>query len=249
MKPWEFKKTGNEMKRCSKNFVFVMTMILFLSFWACKKINEDVPQPDDKFDRNLLQSLNQAASPLTGADSTLPDTELAPLADLGQALVVGLGEATHGTHEFFAMKHRLFRYLVERFDFRVFAFECDYGESIYFDRWLNGEAGDLDNLMKTYMQFWTWRTIEVKALLNWMRQTNHARPETKRLHYIGVDCQFATYQPDLLREYLKRVSPQHLTEIEPLLVQEEKFRDGDFANLSAEHCSRNWSLSTRPGRA
>lgn len=218
------------MKRRNKNFVFIMTMILFLSFWACKKIGEDVPE----FDRSLLQSLNQSASPLTGADPTLPDTELAPLDDLGQALVVGLGEATHGTHEFFAMKHRLFRYLVERFDFRAFAFECDYGESLYFDRWVNGEAGELDSLMRKRMHFWTWRTIEVKALLEWMRQINLARPEAERLHYIGVDCQFATYQPDLMREYLKLVSPQHLAEIESLLVKEESFRDGNFEKLNTE---------------
>jgi erythromycin esterase len=216
------------MKRYNNKFVFFLTIILVLSFWSCKKINEDVTEPEEKFDRSLLQSLNQSASPLTSADPTLPDTELAPLADIGQALIVGLGEATHGTHEFFAMKHRLFRYLVENFDFRVFAFECDYGESIYLDRWINGGAGNIDSLMKKYMHFWTWMTIEVKALLEWMRQVNLARPEAERLHFIGVDCQFFNLQPDLLREYLQRVSPRHLAEMEPLLVRQEKIEDVNY---------------------
>jgi len=222
------------MKLCARSLALVLAVSLFLSFWACDKPAEEVPHQHEKFSQDLLRSLNQAVSPLTGAEPTLPDDELAPLADLGQASVVGLGEATHGTHEFFAMKHRLFRYLVEHFDFRVFAFECDYAESIYLHRWLAGGAGDLDGLMRQKMHFWTWKTLEVKALLEWMRGVNMVRPEADRLHYVGVDCQFATYQPDLLREYLGRVSPRHLAEVEPLLRREESFRDAEFKNLTTE---------------
>ncbi len=228
------KKPGEKMIHCGKYFILFPAIILLLSSWACEKVTGDYPEPVEKFSQELLADLNRSALPLAGSDPTLPDDELSPLADLGQALVVGLGEATHGTHEFFAMKHRLFRYLVERFDFRAFAFECDYGESIYFDRWLNGGAGNLDDLMRNTMHFWTWRTPEVKALLEWMRRINLARPEAKRLHYVGVDCQFADYQPGLLREYLQHVSPQHLAEIQPLLVREEAFRDAGFKNLTME---------------
>ncbi len=222
------------MSRGGRRLIQTAAFILILGSWACERAPEENAGPGDRFSQELLASLDRSVLPLAGAEPDLPDEELAPLADLGQASIVGLGEATHGTHEFFAMKHRLFRYLVERFDFRAFAFECDYGESIYFDRWLNGGAGDLDDMMRHTMHFWTWRTVEVKALLEWMRRVNLSRPEAKRLHYVGVDCQFATYQPGLLREYLERVSPQHLAGIEPLLVREEALRDANFKNLSTE---------------
>ena len=222
------------MKNIGRISFVTLALFLLLPFWACEKVKEDASEPMEKFSQELLSGLNLSTLPLSGSEPDLPDDELAPLEDLGQATIVGLGEATHGTHEFFAMKHRLFRFLVERFDFRVFAFECDFGESVYFDRWLNGGPGDLDDLMRRTMIFWTWRTVEVKALLEWMRQVNLQRPEAKRLHYVGVDCQYATYQPDLLREYLERVSPGHLAEIEPLLAREESFRDGRFKNLSQE---------------
>ncbi len=213
------------MKPWRKNIYFFLAILSLLGLWACKNGgDEDSQEP--------IAALNQAALSLSGCDPTLPDDELTPLADIGEALIVGLGEATHGTHEFFAMKHRLFRYLVERCDFRAFAIESDYGESIYFDRWLNGGPGDLDNMMRNTMHFWVWRTVEVKAFLEWMRRTNLDRPQAERLHYIGVDCQFATYQPDLLREYLNEVSLQHLAEIEPLLVREEAIRDTNFRYLS-----------------
>jgi len=236
-RPSNQKKQEEIMKHHGKNFIPFLVIILLLGVWACEKVTEDDHEPFEKFSQELLADLNRSALQLTGSDPTLPDDELAPLADLGQALVVGLGEATHGTHEFFAMKHRLFRYLVERFDFRALAFECDYDQSIYFDRWLNGGAGGVAHDL---MRIGTWRPVEVTALLEWMRQVNLTRPEAERLHFVGVDCQFATYQPDLLREYLQHVSPQHLAEIEALLVREEAFRDADFKNLTTEQYQSLW---------
>ena len=228
------KRQGETMQRPAKKRFLILALVLLVTAWACERASEERPDPPEKFPPALIAHLNSSTQPLSGADPELPDGELAPLADLGQARIVGLGEATHGTHEFFAMKHRLFRWLVERFDFRTFAFECDYGESIYLDRWLNHGEGDLDDLMRNTMHFWTWRTVEVKALFEWMRRVNLERPETERLHFVGVDCQYATYQPALLREYLERVSPQRRAGIEPLLAREESFRDSRFSNLSWE---------------
>ena len=57
------------------------------------------------------------------------DSDLLPLrAIVGDAAYVGVGEATHGSHEFFAMKHRLFRFLVERMGFTVFSIEASLPE-------------------------------------------------------------------------------------------------------------------------
>lgn len=60
----------------------------------------------------------------------------------GDALVVGLGEATHGTREFFRLKHRLIRYLVREHGLRVVAMEPNFPETLAIDEYVPGEAFD-----------------------------------------------------------------------------------------------------------
>lgn len=66
--------------------------------------------------------LKQTAKPLATVDPAAKDDDLAVLDPMvGGASIVGLGEATHGSSEFFRMKHRLLRYLVERKGFTAFS--------------------------------------------------------------------------------------------------------------------------------
>jgi len=69
--------------------------------------------------------------------------DLEPLRRLvGDARVVSLGEATHGTREFFQMKHRILRFLVERMGFTAFAIEATWPEANRLDRYLRTGEGD-----------------------------------------------------------------------------------------------------------
>ena len=86
--------------------------------------------------------------------------------------MLGLGEATHGTSEFFNMKDRIFRYFVEEHGFRAFGFEMDFGESLIFEEYVQGGEGDIEELMVKKMIFWIWRAEEVKQLLILMREYN-----------------------------------------------------------------------------
>jgi hypothetical protein len=70
---------------------------------------------------------------LKTTDPNAPLDDLAPLQQLiGNASIVGLGEDTHGSHEFFTMKHRLLEFLVEKMGFTMFAMEGSWsaGEKI-----------------------------------------------------------------------------------------------------------------------
>ncbi len=107
---------------------------------------------------------------------------------------IALGEATHGTADFFIAKHRIFKYLVENHNFRVFAFEADFGESLFLnDAIQEGRVDDLRDLMKDKMRFWTWKTEEVLDLLEWMCTYNMDKPDEEKLQYIGIDCQYNSY--------------------------------------------------------
>ncbi|MFB6719015.1 erythromycin esterase family protein [Kribbella sp. NPDC056345] len=120
-------------------------------------------------------------------DGTGWDTALRSwLPKLAEVRVVGVGEATHGTREFFQLKHQLFRYLVKHAGFRVFAIEACASEAPAVDAYVRGTSRE-NGLAQ--LGFWTWQTEEVLALLNWMREYNDGLPYDEQLQFVGVDPQ------------------------------------------------------------
>ena len=201
----------------------VILLGILLIFSSCNLKDKDDKQ-NTREQQDLVNELNSIIIPIQGSSPNLDDKELAALDFLKQAKIVGLGEATHGTKEFFEMKHRIFKYLVEHHGCKAFAFESDYSECIYIDRYITGGEGDLDDLMNNTMIFWTWCTAEVRALLQWMREYNEGKEKKDMIRYFGVDCQLFRYKADLLVEYLGKVSPETLQECESTL---DKTRDLD----------------------
>lgn len=193
---------------------YVDTLVVATEYYndIVVKVNSDLGIYEE-----YVEDLNNIIHPINGASPELEDDDLLPLSYLGDCLVVGLGEATHGTKEFFQLKHRIFKYLVENHDFKVFGFESDMGESIFIDRYITTGEGNLTDIMINTMQFWTWKTEEVRDLLEWMKTYNETLLESDKIHYIGVDCQTFTYQPELLMEYFNRVKPEYVPEVEPIL--------------------------------
>jgi erythromycin esterase len=151
-------------------------------------------------------SLNNIIHPLNSTPLELSDENLEVLDYMSDCKVVGLGEETHGTKEFFQLKHRIFRYLVENHGFKTFAFECDMGESYYIDNFVVNGEGDIGYIMKNIMHFWTWRTEEVKDLLIWMKDYNEYKSNENKIHFIGVDCQYMTYQSDIIIDYFNKTN-------------------------------------------
>ncbi len=205
----------------------VLLTAISLCFTACNKSDD----PDEH--ANLVETLNQELLPMTEAPLLWSDTELSFLDEIGNKPIVGLGEATHGTAEFFKAKHRIFRYLVENHNYKVFAFEADFGESILINEAIQtGNCSAIEELMKSKMHFWTWRTEEVKALLQWMCVYNTGKPDTEKLQYVGVDCQFNTFHPDMVIDYLQATTPPFLAHAEELLTQAKTGTVDDFDGYS-----------------
>jgi erythromycin esterase len=113
---------------------------------------------DDRQDEltNLAGRLTERTATLATTDPAVDLTDLAPVSDaLANARVVGLGEATHGTREFFQLKHRLVRYLVMEHGYRLFGLEANFSETLALDRYVvHGEGSPRDALRGIY--FWTW---------------------------------------------------------------------------------------------
>src|SRR5262245_46752989 len=131
--------------------------------------------------------MKRAASPLATCEPVDDQRDLAFLKKLvGDAHVVALGEGTHGTHEFFTLKHRITRYLATEMGFTVFAIEANMPEAYRVNDYVLGGPGDTQALLDG-MYFWTWNTHEVADLIEWMRSYNASK--RGRMEFGGFDMQ------------------------------------------------------------
>lgn len=100
--------------------------------------------------------------------------------------LVAAGEATHGTHEFFAMKHRLFEFLVSEMGYTVLAAPAPYEAGLAAGRYVADGAGQPEDALRQ-IDNWAWSTKESLALLRWMRDYNQQQPLRPKLKFYGFD--------------------------------------------------------------
>ena len=149
--------------------------------------------------------LGQRAVPFDTVEPDQGHADLQPVLGLvGAARVVSLGEATHGTAEFFKMKHRLLRLLVEEKGFTEFAIEASFPDTEAINEFVLTGRGDPRRVLAG-QGFWTWTTEEVLDMVLWMRAHNArgGRPVTFR----GFDMQHPAPSMDAVVDYLRTVDP------------------------------------------
>ncbi|GGQ10076.1 erythromycin esterase family protein [Streptomyces roseolilacinus] len=138
-------------------------------------------------DAAVVRALERAAHPLRSTEPGGRTADLRALgAMVGDAKVVGLGEATHGSHEFFAMKERVFRYLVEERGFTTFALEMSWSAGLRIDEYLQGGEGDARRIAAETLAGSPWEREEFVSLISWMREHNRRHPD-RRVHFMGDD--------------------------------------------------------------
>ena len=123
--------------------------------------------------------------------------------------ILGLGEETHGTREFFQLKHRMVEFLVKEMGFRVFAIEASYSACQTINDYVMGRMNDGAKALKS-QGFWTWDTEEVLAMMDWMRAYNASVPAERRVQFVGFDIQVNNPGQAKLLEYLGRVAPERV---------------------------------------
>ncbi|MFI6910034.1 erythromycin esterase family protein [Nonomuraea sp. NPDC050394] len=104
-----------------------------------------------------------------------PLDDLEPLLDLvGDARVVAIGESSHHVREFYLLRHRLLRFLVERRGFTVYALEAPFTDAHTIDAWVRGGAGTVEQVASAGIDHGMGDCREMHDLLRWMRE--HERP-------------------------------------------------------------------------
>ncbi|MGE3831925.1 MAG: erythromycin esterase family protein [Parvibaculaceae bacterium] len=138
---------------------------------------------------------------------------------IGDARIVSLGEATHGTREFFQLKHRLLEYCVSELGFTVFGIEASYPECLRINDYVLDGRGDPAGALAG-QRFWTWDTEEVLALVEWLRGWNLTHD--RKVKFYGFDMQSPGGAAAAALDYLRRVAPGMVVESErdlwPLLT-------------------------------
>ena len=154
------------------------------------------------------------AHPFVGTDPSLPHGDIEFLREMvGDARIVALGENTHGTRDFFEMKFRILRFLVEEMGFNTFAMESSWPEARLADRYVRAGEGDSAQALSALV-FLVWRTETVLAMLEWMREHNERGGD---LAFHGFDMQFPGLALHNVLEYLGEVDPVHAAEVEALV--------------------------------
>ncbi|KAF0649599.1 MULTISPECIES: erythromycin esterase family protein [Streptomyces] len=157
--------------------------------------------------REVTSWLARNAMPLSGLVPGGDGSDLRALAGVLEGVrVVGLGEATHGTREFFQLKHRLLEYLVTELGFTVLAMEASASAAPAVDAYVRDGVGDPAKAI-TDLGFWTWRTEEVLAVVEWMRAYNRGRPSARRVRFAGVDPQRCGHSLARLEPVLRELMP------------------------------------------
>ncbi|MFJ9110291.1 erythromycin esterase family protein [Streptomyces sp. NPDC102283] len=166
-----------------------------------------------------LRALERAAHPLRSTEPHGRRPDLRALGGMiGDAEVVGLGEATHGSHEFFTMKERVFRYLVEEKGFTTFSLEMSWTAGLRIDEYLQGGPGDARSIARETLAGSPWEREEFVSLLTWMRRHNDRHPGS-RLHFMGNDIGapgLGDTAFERVVSYIRAARPQDLPRIETL---------------------------------
>ena len=160
--------------------------------------------------------LRKNALPLSSLE---PGDDFADLRPFGAALadvsVVGLGEATHGTREFFRFKHRTIEFLIHELGFTVVALEANYaGLGPASDYVQGGDVSRAEALQSLGAP--VWKTEEMAALVDWLRDYNATVEPSRKVKFVGYDMQDmggAWRAP----KYLERVAPEKVTEMDEFL--------------------------------
>jgi erythromycin esterase-like protein len=157
----------------------------------------------------LADTLRGAAHPLTGATR-----DYDPLLDLiGGARLVLLGEASHGTHEFYRERARITQRLIEEYGFTVVAVEADWPDAYRVNRFVRGAEGDTmaAEALGDFVRFprWMWRNRDVLAFVSWLRDFNDAlSPGEPTVGFYGLDLYSLSSSIEAVIRYLDEVDPE-----------------------------------------
>ncbi|HJQ25552.1 MAG TPA: erythromycin esterase family protein [Blastocatellia bacterium] len=157
---------------------------------------------------NPTNAVRQAATMLKGA----ADDYDRLLEWMGDARFVLLGEASHGTHEFYKARAQISKRLIAEKGFTAVAVEADWPDAYRVSRYVRGMGNDPDAIaaLADFKRFpaWMWRNADVLDFVGWLRAHNEALPASARVGFYGLDLYSLHASMEAVLKYLDDVDPE-----------------------------------------
>ena len=156
----------------------------------------------------LTELVHETANPLTGAAQ-----DYDPLIErIGAARFVLLGEASHGTHDFYHERAQITERLIEEKGFAAVAVEADWPDAYRVNRYVRGMSDDVYGIeaLADFQRFptWMWRNTDVVELVEWLGTYNDSLPSSAaRVGFYGLDLYSLRASMEAVLRYLEKVDP------------------------------------------
>src|SRR5882724_2398177 len=131
---------------------------------------------------------------------------------IGNARFVLIGEASHGTHEFYFERAAITKRLIAEKDFSIIAIEADWPDSARVHRYVRGmPTASADEALSGFRRFrtWMWRTTVVVEFVEWLRGFNKdLDPKRAPVGFYGMDLYSLHASIDAVLGYLEKIDPE-----------------------------------------
>jgi hypothetical protein len=162
-----------------------------------------------KTSREVAAALRRSVQPLVGAPRDFDPI----LAAVGDAHVVLIGEASHGTHEFYRIRAELTKRLIRERGFAAVAVEADWPDAYRVNRYVQSAGTDRDasGALADFKRFpqWMWRNADVLDFVGWLREHNETRADAvEKVGFYGLDLYSLHASIEAVIRYLRVVDPE-----------------------------------------
>jgi erythromycin esterase len=172
---------------------------------------------------DVIARIHDASHPLNNAK----DLDVL-MEEIGNARFVLLGEASHGTHEYYTWRTHLSKRLIAEKNFSMIAVEGDWPDCYKLNRYVKGypDAGEMaKDVLKEFNRWptWMWANWEIVALSEWLRKFNFTRPPEQRVGFYGLDVYSLWESLEAITDYLLKKDPAALLSVQKAMDCFEPF--------------------------
>lgn len=159
----------------------------------------------------IIAVLNRNSLPLENSE------DLNPLLNyIGEAKYVLLGEASHGTHEYYTWRAKITQRLIQEKGFSFIGVEGDWPDCYRLNRFVKGylDSGkDILSVMNDFKRWptWMWANWEVAAFIDWLKNYNENLYSNKRVGFYGLDVYSFRESMQSILQYLEKNDPKALS--------------------------------------
>jgi erythromycin esterase len=138
------------------------------------------------------------------------------LDQIGDAKYVLLGEASHGTHEYYTWRTAISKRLIQEKGFSFIAVEGDWPDCYRINRFVKGYSDSGSKALEVLKEFrrwptWMWANWEIAALIEWMHEFNKTRARQNSIGFYGLDVYSLWESMDVIVNYLRKEDPKAAT--------------------------------------